>query len=107
VKNCLKRPTCAILAEKIVSYCKANGLNPGFDIARKKWGDKDWMCLFIASLNPDDEIFDKNYAPPKTNAIAPEHMIDIPAEAKDSLQMSLANASKNRKGMMALLMSPE
>jgi hypothetical protein len=41
-------------------------VNTGIQTAKKNWPNQEWALIAIATLNPLDEIFARNYIPPAT-----------------------------------------
>jgi len=60
---CVKAPVKEVLNDKLQKLCKEKDLKIGW-IDVKTMPDKDWMVAVIATLNPNDEIFKKNYVAP-------------------------------------------
>ena len=60
---CVKAPVKDVLNDKLQALCKTLNYNIGW-IDAKNMPDKDWMVAVIATLNPNDEIFNKDYVAP-------------------------------------------
>jgi len=63
MRPCPKAPTKEVLNEKLQKLCHNFNLNIGW-IDEKTMPDKEWMVAVIATLNPQDEIFRKDYVAP-------------------------------------------
>jgi hypothetical protein len=69
---CVQPPTKEVLYEKLLALEKQHNIDLG--MTRNKMPDRGWMLDAIASLNEDDEIFEKNYRPeikPRANKYDP------------------------------------
>ena len=63
LKPCVRAPVKDILLEKVKKLAIEKGLNIAW-IDSAHVPDKDWLIAVISSLNPDDEIFKKDYVAP-------------------------------------------
>ena len=63
LKPCPKAPQKETLIEKLNDLAFENDLNISW-IDEKHQPDKKWLVDVIATLKPDDEIFNKDYRPP-------------------------------------------
>ena len=80
MQPCVKAPVKEVLNDKLQKLCKDKDLNIGW-IDIKNMPDKDWMVSVIATLNPGDEIFRKDYvAPPVRKRLEDVETIVLPNE---------------------------
>jgi len=78
VRICPRPPPKDVLLEKFAKLMEKKGLHSG--LQEDKYPDKDWLIAMIATLNPEDEIFRKDYAPPaRKNVIEEQKTIRVPA----------------------------
>jgi len=66
IRNCPRPPTMNVLVNKLLQQAGRYNLNTGINPNKKNWPDREWALLAIATLNPLDEIFSRNYLPPAT-----------------------------------------
>ena len=59
----MRAPVKEVLIEKVMALAESNNLNVGW-IDNVHHPDKDWLVAVIATLNPGDEIFKKDYVAP-------------------------------------------
>ena len=83
IRNCVDPPNRAVLAEMVSTAMRSQppqGRNP-FDASfnrtaleiLKKPPNKEWLLFMLATMNPESEIFRKDYVKPKvTRAGAPD-----------------------------------
>ena len=77
VRMCPRQPHKDVLIEKFRKLMRDNDLKHGMQA--EKLPDKDWLIAVIATLNPEDEIFKKDYLPPaRKNAIEEQKTIRVP-----------------------------
>jgi hypothetical protein len=62
LKLCPRPPPKNVLLDKFVKLMKSKNYNSGMVDGRQP--DKGWLIVLISTLNPDDEIFKKDYLPP-------------------------------------------
>ena len=55
-----------VLVNKLLQQAGRYNLNTGINPNKKNWPDREGALLAIATLNPLDEIFSRNYLPPAT-----------------------------------------
>ena len=78
LRICPRPPPKDVLLEKFAKLMEKKGLHSG--LQEDKYPDKDWLIAMIATLNPEDEIFRKDYAPPaRKNVIEEQKTIRVPA----------------------------
>ena len=65
MKNCVKAPLKDVLIEKLTALCLEKSLNVAWIDAQHS-PDKKWLVTVLATLNPGDEIFKKDYVSPPT-----------------------------------------
>lgn len=96
IKNCVKAPLKETLYTKIEKIAKARDLNIAW-IDDKHMPDKDWMVAVIATLDPDDEIFKKDYVPPPIRKRASDiETIILPNELFENLPKSTSKVKARR-----------
>ena len=55
-----------MLVQKLLQYLKNLNIESGISLEKQNFPDKQWLILAIATLsNGRDEIFNKDYVPPK------------------------------------------
>ena len=64
IRNCPRPPTMNVLVNKLLQLASRHNLNTGINVNKKNWPDRDWTLLAIATINPLDEIFSRDYVPP-------------------------------------------
>ena len=90
---CVKAPLKEVLVVKARSLCIARGHNVEW-MDKKHLPDKEWLVTVIATLNPQDEIFRKDYvAPPIRRRLQDVETIVLPDEIFAGLPKS---KSKNK-----------
>jgi hypothetical protein len=94
---CQRPPTVDVLLRKFHRICRDQNLVlAGVDESHIP--DKRWLLDFIATLNPQDEIFKKNYLPPvKETKLSELKTISIPAHFLQDLPQS--SRRSRRKGL--------
>ena len=76
----MKPPLKEVLYTKLEKLCIAKGYNIAW-ISDDRLPNRDWMVAVIATLNPGDEIFNKNYvAPPTRKRLRDIETIVLPNE---------------------------
>ena len=65
MKNCVKAPLKDVLIDKLTALCLEKSLNVAWIDAQHS-PDKKWLVTVLATLNPGDEIFKKDYVSPPT-----------------------------------------
>lgn len=77
IRLCPKPPDKKILLEKFRKLTHDNNIKHG--MLEDKWPDKKWLLAVISTLNPEDEIFKKDYfPPPRKNIIEEQKTINVP-----------------------------
>lgn len=77
IKLCPRPPQKDVLIAKFNKLMQDKGLRSG--LQAEKLPDKEWLITVIATLNPEDEIFRKDYLPPaRKNAIEEQKTIHVP-----------------------------
>ena len=94
---CPRSPTVDVLLKKLHSICNHNNIShTGVDDMHLP--DKNWLLNVISTLNPGDEIFNKNYLPPvKETKLSEIKTISLPAEFLQDLPESTRRS--RRKGL--------
>ena len=63
---CATPPNKLVLVQKLLQYLKQLNIEPGISLEKQNFPDKNWLILAIATVsNGKDEIFSKDYIPPK------------------------------------------
>ena len=70
IRLCPRPPNKNVLLEKFNKLMLDKGYKSG--LIEGKWPDKQWLLAVISTLNPDDEIFKKDYFPPPRKNIIEE-----------------------------------
>ena len=93
LKSIVKAPLKEVILVKLCQICVARKLNIAWiDDAHKP--NKEWLVNVIATLDPENEIFDKNYvAPPIKTRLRDIETIVLPTELFEGLPKS---TSKNK-----------
>ena len=95
-KNCVKAPLKETLLEKIATVCVNRDLNIAW-IDDKHTPDKNWMVTVLATLKPDDEIFNKDYvAPPVRKRLRDIETIVLPNELFEGMPKSTSKVKARR-----------
>lgn len=77
IRLCPRPPDKNVLLEKFTKLMHDKGLKSG--LVEGKWPDKQWLLAIISTLNPEDEIFKKDYfPPPRKNNIEEQKTIQVP-----------------------------
>jgi hypothetical protein len=77
IRMCPRPPDKSVLLEKFTKLMHEKGLKSG--LVEGKWPDKQWLIAIISTLNPEDEIFKKDYfPPPRKNNIEEQKTIQVP-----------------------------
>jgi hypothetical protein len=93
---CVKAPIKEVLNDKLQALCQAKGFNIGW-IEFKTMPDKDWYVAVIATLNPEDEIFKKDYlAPPIRKRLQDIETIVLPNEVFEGLPKTKSKLKARR-----------
>ena len=93
---CSKAPVKEVLNEKLQKLCKALDLKIGW-IEEKTMPDKEWMVAVIATLNPQDEIFRKEYvAPPVRKRLQDIETIVLPNALFEGMPKSKSKLKARR-----------
>jgi hypothetical protein len=101
MKACVKAPVKDVLLQKIETLCAAKQYNIAW-IDFQHMPDKDWMVKVIATLNPDDEIFRKDYvAPPVRKRLQDIETIVLPNEIFEGLPKSKSKVKARRLKIMS------
>ena len=96
IQPCVKPPVKETLVLKIQTLCKKNNLNIAW-IDDKHLPNKEWMVSVISTLNPEDEIFKKDYvAPPVRKRLRDIETIVLPNELFENLPKSSSKLKKRR-----------
>ena len=90
-----------VLLEKVKSLALENNLNILW-IDETHSPDKDWLVAVIATLNPGDEIFKKDYvAPPIRKRLQDVETISLPNELFEGLPKSTRKVKARRLKIMS------
>jgi len=101
LQPCVKPPVKETLVQKIQTLCKKNNLNIAW-IDDKHLPNKEWMVSVVSTLNPDDEIFKKDYvAPPVRKRLRDIETIVLPNELFENLPKSSSKLKKRRLKIMS------
>ena len=84
VRLCARPPQKEVLLDKFRKLMLKNGYKSG--LIEDKWPDSQWLLTVISTLNPEDEIFHKDYMPPpRKNTIEEQKTIQVPNGFFDNL----------------------
>ena len=96
LKPCVRAPVKDILIEKVRKLADEHELNLAW-IDSMHQPDKDWLVAVIATMNPDDEIFRKDYvAPPIKKRLQDVETITLPNELFEGLPKSTRKVKARR-----------
>ena len=103
IKNCVKAPVKESLFGKLETLCFNKKLNISWiDVEKKQLPDKKWLIDVIATLNPEDEIFKKDYiAPPVRKRLRDLETIVLPNEIFEGLPQSTSKLKARRMKIMS------
>ena len=103
IKNCVKAPVKETLFGKLETLCFNKKFNISWmDMEKNQLPDKKWMVDVIATLNPDDEIFKKDYvAPPIRKRLRDIETIVLPNEIFEGLPQSTSKLKARRMKIMS------
>ena len=103
IKNCVKAPVKETLLNKLMTLCHAQGLNVSWiNVEKNQTPDKKWLVDVIGTLNPNDEIFKKDYvAPPIRKRLRDIETIVLPNEIFEGLPQSNSKLKKRRMKIMS------
>ena len=98
---CIKAPIKDTLYNKIEAICLKKDYNIAW-IDSQHMPDKDWMVNVLATLDPDDEIFKKDYvAPPVRKRLRDIETIVLPNELFENLPKSTSKVKARRLKFMS------
>ena len=92
----MKAPIKNVLVGKVLSLCTTLGHNVSW-IDEQHSPDSKWLVDVIATLNPSDEIFRKDYVPPPVRRrLQDVETIVLPNEIFEGLPQSKSKAKSRR-----------
>ena len=101
LKPCVRAPVKEVLLEKVKKIAIDKGLNIAW-IDETHLPDKNWLVAVIATLNPSDEIFKKDYvAPPVRKRLQDVETIQLPKEIFEGLPKSTRKVKARRLKIMS------
>jgi hypothetical protein len=101
MRPCVKAPVKETLLQKIQALCSEKKYNISW-IDFQHLPDKDWMVKVIATLNPQDEIFKKDYvAPPIRKRLQDIETIVLPNAILEGLPKSKSKVKARRLKIMS------
>jgi len=101
LKPCVRAPVKEVLIKKVMALAESNNLNVAW-IDSVHHPDKDWLVAVIATLNPGDEIFNKDYvAPPIRKRLQDVETISLPNELFEGLPKSTRKVKARRLKIMS------
>jgi hypothetical protein len=96
IKNCVKAPLKEVLIDKLTALCLEKSLNVAW-IDAQHTPDKNWLVTVLATLNPGDEIFKKDYvAPPTRKRLRDIETIVLPNELFEDMPKSTSKVKARR-----------
>jgi hypothetical protein len=98
LKNCVKAPVKESLLGKLETLCYSKNLNISWiSVEKNQLPDKKWLVDVIATLNPEDEIFKKDYiAPPVRRRQRDIETIALPNQIFEGLPPSTSKVKARR-----------
>ena len=101
VKNCVKAPVIETLISKLLPLCLTKQLNIAW-IDDTHVPDKKWIVDVIGTLDPDNEIFKKDYvAPSIRKRLKDVETIVLPPEIFEGLPPSTSKVKSRRLRVMS------
>jgi hypothetical protein len=98
---CVKPPLKEVLMSKIDAICRQKNFNIAW-IDSQHMPNKEWMISVISTLNPEDEIFKKDYvAPPVRKRLRDIETIVLPNELFENLPKSTSKVKARRLKIMS------
>ena len=96
LQPCVKAPVKEVLIGRVLDHCIRLGHNVAW-IDDMHWPDKEWLVAVLGTLNPDDEIFRKDYvAPPVRKRLQDVETIVLPNEVFEGLPASKSKGKARR-----------
>ena len=96
IKNCVKPPLKEIIASKVWDLCTSKHLNLAW-MDPTHIPNKKWLLEVLATLNPADEIFMKDYvAPPTRKRLRDIETIVLPDELFQNMPKSTSKVKARR-----------
>ena len=96
MKSIVKAPLKEVILSKLMQVCTARKLNIGW-IDEKHSPNKEWLVNVIATVDPSNEIFRKDYVPPPIRQRLQDiETIVLPNEVFDGLPKRTSKV-KSRK----------
>jgi hypothetical protein len=96
MRPCVKAPLKEVLVSKLTALCARHGHNIAW-VDDQHAPDKDWLVAVIATLNPQDEIFRKDYVPPPVRKrLQDVETIVLPNEIFEGLPQTKSKAKARR-----------
>ena len=97
----VKPPLKEVLMSKIDTICRQKNFNIAW-IDSQHMPNKEWMISVISTLNPEDEIFKKDYvAPPVRKRLRDIETIVLPNELFENLPKSTSKVKARRLKIMS------
>lgn len=101
IKNCVKPPVKDVLFTKLEKLCLARSYNIAW-MSEDHLPNRDWMVAVIATLDPQDEIFKKDYvAPPTRKRLRDIETIVLPNQLFEGLPQSKRKVKARRLKIMS------
>ena len=101
LKNCVKAPLKEVLLDKLRKICMAKGYNIAW-IDETHTPDKKWLVDVLATVDPENEIFKKDYvAPPVRKRLRDIETIVLPNELFEGLPQSTSKVKARRLKIMS------
>ena len=96
IKNCVKAPLKEVLIDKVMALCFQKEHNVAWIDAQHS-PEKGWLVTVLATLNPADEIFKKDYvAPPTRKRLRDIETIVLPNELFEDMPKSTSKVKERR-----------
>ena len=93
LKPCVKAPVKEVLLNALLKLCRRHMLNVAW-IDEKHSPDKDWIVAVLSTLDPNHEIFKKDYvAPPVRRRLQDVETIVLPNELFDGLPLRMSSVA--------------
>jgi hypothetical protein len=101
VKNCVTAPLKETLIQALMLICEKNKHNIAW-IDETHMPDKKWLVDVIATLDPENEIFKKDYvAPPIRKRLRDIETITLPNELFEGMPLSTSKVKARRLKIMS------
>jgi hypothetical protein len=107
IRNCPHPPTMNLLVEKLLVLAARSNLDTGIIMQKRNFPNVEWALIAIATLNPNEDIFARDYVPPAINKKGPlVGEVVIPDDPMfEGMESIFAGRKRGKKGMTSALLS--